>query len=327
MKRFCIFIDDNKFGYNRYIKMSADNAVCVNSFEGVVKKVFELHFSWKLNAKRELPFKSLWYRKMLKNILVDRKSPFIFVFFESYLPSYSSGFLRYLKEMYPNSKNVFVAMNPITAYTYTKLSFVKAYYDIVVTFVKEDADKYGYSYYPYAYPYYIPFEKEIGESNIDVLFVGADKGRLEKLITIYEYLTSKGYNCEFYISGVSDQEQKYRDMIHYNTYLAYDEVINKVRQSKCILEIIQGDYNYCSLRMLEAMLCHKKLLTTNKRATELSVYDPRYIQILDDNKPIELTFIDEKISDDVFPKNDFCSFASFETFIDKSLGVDVHSYR
>ena len=321
MNSFVMLIEpEGSIGYDKYIRESAreDKVFYISRINGVFNKLWKIHFSGRLNQKKELPFKRVWFKRMLKGIDVDCSDMTYFIFFEEWLPSYSSMFLKYLTKKYPNSKKCLVLTNPIESEYYRKLLSVKDQYDMIVTFLKDDADKYGMEYYQYGFAFAIPNALEKTEITSDVLFVGNAKGRHERILNIYENLKQKGYLCDFNIVGVAPQDQKYAGEITYNNRISYDEVIKKVKRTRCILEVVYNNYNYCSLRTLEAALCHKKLITTNRRITELPIYSREYISIIDEDNDVDSAFIDKDIDLSVYPDKDFCSFSSFRDFITSS---------
>lgn len=102
------------------------------------------------------------------------------------------------------------------------------------------------------------------KKNSDIFFVGEAKDRLRKLLDIYEIFTSNGLVCDFYITGVPNNLQKYSDKIHYNIRLSYEEVLQHIHRACGILEITQ--YGTCGLtmRFFESLIYDKVFFTDNK---------------------------------------------------------------
>ena len=321
MDKYVLMIEDNNpsYVYNKNIIASVqeENVYCVNQFNGLMLKLFQVLFSWKTNKVMEVPFKFLFFKKLLSGIDINKNDDIWFVFFESYLPAYSKKYLRYLKKEYPHAKTCFVVNNPLVDYVYSKVNHVKSEYDKVATFLKDDAEKYGLFYYPYGYPFYIEDGKVKEEYESDVFFVGTDKGRLKYLLNLYDLFEKNGLKCDFWITGTQPEDQQARQGITYNRRIPYTEVLERVRASKCVLEILQDDAMYCSLRCLEALLCRKKLITTNKMVLELPEYDERYIQIISMNnvEKLAIDFIKNDVEDCIFPEKTFCSFVAFKDFL------------
>ncbi len=326
MKKYVLMIEDNNpsYAYNKNIILSTqeEGVYCVNQFSGWKLKLFYALFSWKLNKRIEIPLKRFIFKSLLKDKGLDKKDDIWFIFFESYLPAYSNKYLQYLKKKYVNAKLCLVLNNPLTSHVLKKVNYIKRQYDKIATFLKEDADKYGMAYYPYGYPFYIEDDKDKKEEKSDVFFVGTDKGRLPYLINLFEKFSENGLKSDFIITGTTEENQKYKDEILYNCRIPYEEVIERVKASRCILEILQENANYCSLRYLEALLCRKKLITTNKRVKELPEYDERYIYLVDDIcdiSNINIDFIKKDVDEGIFPNKDFCSFKAFEDFLEDKI--------
>lgn len=327
MKKFVLMLDwSKKTDYYKCIALSiqdVQNAFLANRIKGMQKLFFCAHFSYRLNKRKELPFKKIWYRKLLNNLTIAQNDEIYFVLFESYLPTYSNYFLIGLRQYYPNAKMCLVLSNPVSAYTYEKISNVRRHYDVIITYLESDANKYNFVYYPYAYPFRIPQKTPDNLLISDILFVGANKGRLSQLLSLYELFERHGYKCRFFITGVTKKEQIHKKNITYNKRLSYDDVLDEVRNTKCVLEVLQNGYNYCSLRTLEAILCQKKLITTNKDIKKLSVYNSRYVQVIESFDEIDMNFINEQIEESIYPTKDFCSFEIFQEFIIRNTNKSV----
>ena len=76
----------------------------------------------------------------------------------------------------------------------------------------------------------------------------------------------------------------------------YGEIIDVVKKSNCILEVVQKGQSAITLRTLEAVYYRKKLLTNNTNIKKYSFYDPRYIQIFTNIDEIDFDFVKEKIN-------------------------------
>lgn len=127
-----------------------------------------------------------------------------------------------------------------------------------------------------------------------MFFIGLNKGRLEKLLKVYEEVTKRKGICEFYINKVKRSNQKYADSIHYNERMTYLEVLESLQKTNCLIELLQEGQHGMTLRAFEAICYNKKLITNNKDVINLPFYDERYIQIINDIDDIDYDFIFDK---------------------------------
>ena len=169
-------------------------------------------------------------------------------------------------------------------------------YEAIITFNEKDALTHGLLLCEHQ-PYRLPIYKSENLATSDVFFIGSDKGRLPKLISIYEKLSMAGLKCDFYIIGVPEDKQLYKDAIAYNKKISYEEVLQHVYATKCVLEVLQGNETYISIRTLEALQYHKKLLTENKKIKSYNFYDPQLIQVFSESGDIDISFIKKDIGD------------------------------
>ena len=61
--------------------------------------------------------------------------------------------------------------------------------------------------------------------------------------------------------------------------ISYSENMNNISKTRCLVEIVQDGQAGLTLRALEAMFLHKKLLTNNRRINEFEFYNSNNIFI------------------------------------------------
>lgn len=282
-----------------------------NSF---LKKLFLIHNAWPLNKVVELPFKKIWFKRIIKKFDFQDEDNIYFLLYESFHLTYSISFLKYLRRKFPKAKLCYMFSNPVSEYNLGKINRVRRFLDVAITFNKVDSDKYGFLYCPYQ-PYKVPFF-EMDETDLsDIFFIGSDKGRLDVLLSIFEKLTSEGLVCDFYIVDVPKHKQKYNDRIKYNQRLTYEEVLKKVASTKCVLEILQDQQNYASIRTVEALQYNKKLLTNNITVKEHPLYNDAMIQIVEDYDNINIDFLKDNTNIVEYRDVTFYSIEYFKKFL------------
>ena len=133
--------------------------------------------------------------------------------------------------------------------------------------------------------------------NTDLYFLGQPKGREQMLEELKKIYLSLGIQCDFKI------------VYSPADYISYEDNIRNVISSKCVLEICQEGQHGLTLRALEAMLCHRKLITNNKSIENEDFYNPQNIIIIgvDNNQNVK-DFIDSDFvvgDESILKKYDF----------------------
>lgn len=260
-----------------------------------------LHTRFLHNRYWHLPFESIWYPHIFKNTFNDNK-PICFVCLR-YPPI---DYLRYLKRTYPGCKIVKLSRDVIKIQTREYDVYSKAkIFDLWMSFDEGDCKKYGF-------PYFDEFESKIdipvtGDYPIaDVFFAGKAKDRFGRLLKIYDQLESKGVKCKFFILGAKEEEKVKRDGIEYATApITYAEMLRLSVNSKCILEISQEDAVGYTSRFLEAVLFNKLLITDNAYIKKSKFYNPHYIQIINPDSDIDVSFFESHNQVDYHYNNEF----------------------
>ena len=264
----------------------------------LIRLLLITHISRKINRIINLPFKSIWDKLIINGESINYDNDVYFIFTESYRLAYSRDYLRHLRKKYRKCKLIFYFRNALVDKELRlteRWNAVKDCYDVGITFNRSDSEKLGVLFTDY-WPCLLPEKKFEPENQSDIFFVGQAKDRLNKILSVYEKLKGAGLKCDFWISGVPENEQKYADDIHYMSeatlyFLTYDEVLQHVMNAKCVLEILPFGQNYSSLRVNESLWYHKKLLTTNLEAPSEWFYYPETVQVFSDAEEINTEFI------------------------------------
>lgn len=302
--------DLNKVDYAKYLyrRIDTDNPV--------LTKLYQLHTSPVTNRFFRLPGQGIWNKMAFRGSFNDDK-PICFLFFPR-LRWLQNGIIEYLRKKYPDCK-VGLYFGDLVQHAYPNgIEELKKKVDICLSFDHSDAQKYGMYYYPLPYSCYdIPADDTIAES--DVYFVGKAKDRLDRILSAYEKFRDAGLKCEFYITGVDPEKQKYVDEIHYCGQMAYIENLKHVRATKALLEIMQqGGHGY-TLRACEAIMYDKKMITDNPEIKDAPFYSPERISVFKDENDIEVDFVlKEPVKADYQYKEQLSPVKMLE-FIDENL--------
>jgi len=297
--RYNFVICPDAYDYNRILFSDLLNREDVIYTDGpgaphsLCRLLHKVHTSPKFSSLLfNLPGKQIWHKHYFHNKFRDDK-PICFVFYASYLLSrydYPS-YLNYLRKTYPSSKLVIYYEDRVESFSNRVFpdNDLKGRFDLLVSYDKVEAAQYGMRYYPTtASKIDVPPCCKIARS--DVYLLAYAKDRLPKYKAIYGYLKSNGIVCDFNILGV---EPKFRDSsgIHYlNRPMGYLKNLQHVAKTKCILDIQQYNSVGYTLRLWEAVLYDKKLLTDNAALESSGIYDRSYISIIRDGRP-DLDFI------------------------------------
>jgi hypothetical protein len=159
--------------------------------------------------------------------------------------------------------------------------------DLIYTFDRTDAEEYGLLFHniPYSYS-----KQECIDLKYDISFVGQAKDRLDDIYKSILGINEQRINSQFYLTGVREDQK--REDIHNIKYLpnliSYKEYIDIVKQSKCILEIMQMGGSGNTIRVPEAIAYNKLLLSNNDSLRMNNLYYEEYMEIFSDIRKVNL---------------------------------------
>ena len=266
--------------------------ICNNHYTKNLLQRFWIYYSlkkWSITHKKET------FVLFLNPVLLDIPENLLTLLIKRYKATLGVLFIDSLQCFDSNYLNKIL---PIVQYAEDRVYT----YDIV------DSRKMGW-HFTRQYFSTLPMKKK--PIKYDIFLVIFDKGRAERAVEYYDYFTSKGYKCLFYISGVKDSfvASHERSGIIYNTILEYQQIIHFISQSRVILEICQKGQNSNTLRAFEAIVYNRKLLTDNPDIISFPYYDPEYIKIFSNINDLEQLnasfFISDSDSVNYHYENDF----------------------
>lgn len=172
------------------------------------------------------------------------------------------------------------------------------YRDLAVRFFTCDrkiATKYNIEFMPYFYifsPYDFSAYEELVQQEIehDVFFIGEEKGdRKQKIEEIKAVLDKAGLTHDLRLvpqnrhkKGLLGKKNKQQ------AYMSYGEVIDNVKSSKAILELISDGQTGITQRPYEALFFKKKLITTSPEVKRYDFYCEDNIFVLGERDLQEL---------------------------------------
>ncbi len=303
MFNYAVFWSNSEFHRVSILDVLNENNVKVyysaydNLSPWLLKRLYQLHFSKKINRYFKIPFKNIWNNKFFNDDF-ENNNPICFIFTIAYIKLASSGYFEYLKQHYPGCKLVMYFRDTVESYKKTherfNVAYIKKTFDLVFTYNQIDAQAYGIRYYPYVASKVNIFPPQIIK-NSDIFFIGAAKDRLDMIHSAYEYFVKNGLSCDFYVTGVDESKQKHKSGITYNKKLKYSEVLQHIKQTKCILEITQKGAKGFTFRTTEALMYDKMLITDTSIIKESKLYNPLYVIVFKKIKDIDICKIKQNM--------------------------------
>ena len=215
-----------------------------------------------------------WYSLHFQDDFVERKD-IVFVFDVTWLKAEYINYPSYLKSKYPHAKFVLLCFD-LWNRLGLDLSWVKATFDMVISFDQGDCKKYDFKYHPLVFSQYNG--ELIDMPYYDVFFLGLPKNRLSKIISCLEKLWENNVTTDVQMVWVPEDEKVYKDRITYvDTMIPYKTNLQHLIHANCALELMQqGGVGYTQ-RMCEAIAFDKKIITNNALIHEAPFYNPDYI--------------------------------------------------
>lgn len=206
-----------------------------------------------------------------------RGMPVCMILFDSFKLSKDESFLRSLRRRFRNSKLVLLLFNPISQEEAEQIS-EKKMYDHVYSFDFENCEKYDYKHFMmYSGEQMNPCEPCMQ----DLFFIGKSKGRESELGKIHKLALENGMIPYIHIIVEEKGVRVDSDGLKIdNKRERYSAVLEHIRNSRCILDIVQEGQRGFDLRVFEAVAYNKLLITNNPRIRSMPFYDSRYMQYI-----------------------------------------------
>lgn len=188
-----------------------------------------------------------------------------------------------------DKKQVLWLWNPVSAIMGSSRQF-KFYLNLlkrtgleIWTFDQVDAIKYGLKYHPQLYCQKLCQLSCTLEITNDAFFVGQDKGRLSFLKNLKSAFDSNGLALSIHLIRDCNVIYNHEDLAFFEIkQLRYNEYLEILNRSKCIVEIVQNGQTGLTLRSLESLFFGKKLITNNSSIVDYDFYHPSNILIIND---------------------------------------------
>lgn len=259
MKRVLILkSDQDEFEryYNEHMATEAIDVENIYKYKNGILRIIMVIYIQVL----KLPFQEIWYAPWKRKL----KDYDVVIVFDRIL---SYEILKYIEKKSPKARLIFWYWNIVQTIVPDKY---RGRFEI---WSFDDNDCQKYHLFKNTQFYFCQAEKNA--CKIDVFFIGRDKGRYSVLKKLYDYLRKEGLHVEFFVVG-----EKREGELYITGNIPYEGVIEYIKKSRCIVEILQQGQSGLSIRTLEALFFDKKLITNNQEIVKEAFYDSHNIFIL-----------------------------------------------
>lgn len=234
--------------------------------------------------------------------ILEQKNNATICFFNASLQRYYSGRkLNQLKKKYPDAHFILFYLDPMhMSSAFHATAFMQKYdslFSLVYSIEKGDCEKFSLKQWCTLYSAESKKMTRDGSVSNDLYFCGVTKNRAEDIIAVLEGCKRCGVKKAFDVFYVYHDEPFLRELNAYieakdtSKMLTYGEVLDRVIDSNCILELVQKNQDSLTVRAYEAVYYNKKLLTNNRAILDFKYYDPKYMQFFSDPAEIDWEWV------------------------------------
>lgn len=179
--------------------------------------------------------------------------------------------LKMIHNLYPTKRLLVWYWNSIGGDIVSPDNFNRKYTELW-SFDPQNCKDYNLKYNVQFYPLENVINNANISSDIDLLYVGADKTqeRINILEKIKKVCLKGKINFLFYL--VKQSKENIKTSIAYYPLLKYPQVLQLINRSSAILDITKNNQSGLTLRPLEALFFNKKLVTNNEDIIYHKIY-------------------------------------------------------
>lgn len=294
--KFIIIDDEHELYKNMYadiIHGQYGDIVEVSNFQElpkVLKMLEKILYNRRLNRHIKVPFKGKYNRYYtLSSYTFDPKEKYWIIMLNGTLCSYySEEFLQNLKREHHNVKLAMVLYDDFANRSAQRAISMIPVFDKVFSFDEQNAREYGLEYIYSTFS--IPNDLKLDEKyKSNAFFIGNGADREQDLNETLSYIAQNVKDCKFGIVGV--KQEKYKDLIAYNSPISYREELLYAYNTNCIVEIVKQGQSGITLRTCEAIVFNKKLLTNNANIKKQPFYNSEYMSVFENIEDMDINFI------------------------------------
>lgn len=255
--------------------------------------LFNIHNSGKISKYIHLPFKSLWY-KLVFNKILKTFSPDYIIFTSSWN---TNQLIQFFRSKSKNSKLVLRfsdrVSNSYKEQSQSMIQKAKTLYDAIIVYSHEDASEFNCIYHSVGYS---KVDNKYLKSckGYDVVFIGAAKGRIDKIREAYHIFKNAGLSCFFYVTLVPKSERCDDGIIYADNGMSFIDYLSYETAAKCLFELVQEGSTGRTYRLMESIIYNKLLITNCKEIKETPYYNENYVQLIDKVSDINPAFVSQQ---------------------------------
>lgn len=259
MQKRYLFLMNGRWPMDRYfINNVISEQICVASVYKLYGKDFKYLLAVLLLEKCKLSLEFIWYEEWKKDI----EKYDVVIINRSIL---SWKIIDYIKKKNPKCRIIVWYWDTVNE----KIQLPEKYrkYCEVWSFDDVDCQKYNMNFNT---QFYLPLDIPSQKIRYDAMFVGRNKGRSRQINEIGGDLQEKGLSFYRYI-----QKDKFGTGYFYKKdkpELEYEEILQLIAKSRCIIDIPKAGQSGLTIRALEALFYSKKLITTDKNIKNYNFY-------------------------------------------------------
>ena len=217
--------------------------------------------------------------------------PLCFMLSRRYIAPLRYNLYRKIKERFPNS-SVILFLTDLLCLENDRDGILHSekLADLICSFDPEDASHYNLVFHNVPMSDLSALSENIHPA-VDVCFVGKGKSRQLKALELCRDLTARGLKCAVWLTDVPEEEQIPDPSIHYCSRMSYEDYLKREASSRIILEIVQDGSSGNTLRVNEAIMMGRKLLSDNPALLSNPAYDSRNMMVFDKPEDISNEFL------------------------------------
>lgn len=239
------------------------------------------------------------------------------IFFNSlFWLGYDEAFLKKLKRKHPELRMILYIVDPMSGFREERFGHLFPYFDHIYCVNKQDCETYGFLYYPLVYSKVEPEHMNSSEGS-DLFYLGSGTDRNDILHDIALHCKMGHVKADIRVMDEGKAATHYSEITYYNRPISYDENMNALIGTNCMLEVMHEGFDNPTQRYTEAVAYNKKLLTNNPEIKSFPYYHPEYMKIFSSISEIDPEWICKKEEVDYKYQGDFSPVRMIEV-IDKA---------